>query len=98
MRKIMPGDMFKAVAEGTVEKLEWQAFARYADRVEALEVGGQASASFPLDTFVEVDSQPNDVDYTDPLVVQRYQPKPEFRVDDLQDLIDALQEYKRNRR
>jgi len=98
VRRLMPGDSFRAVAQGMVEKDTWEIYSRYVDHINALGSDGTTQASFSLDEMVEVDSQPDDVDYSDPLVVQRYQPRAEFRNEDLQDTIDALQEYKRNRR
>jgi hypothetical protein len=98
VRKLMPGDSFVASEFDGAEKDTWKIFARYVDHIAALGSDNVTAGNFPLDQMVEVLSQPDDVDYSDPLVVQRYQPKAEFHNEDLQDCIDALQELKRSKR
>lgn len=98
VRKLMPGDEFTAIAPGMTAKDRWMIYARFVDHVAALGSDEVTDASFPLDHVVEVASKPDDIDYTDPQIVQRYRTDQEFQNTDLQDLIDALQEYKRSRR
>lgn len=97
VRKLMPDDVFSGVAPGMTKKDTWKIYARYVDHVNALGSDGVTDATFPLDHVVEVASTPDDIDYTDPQIVQRYRADQEFQNTDLQDLIDALQEYKKAR-
>lgn len=98
VRKLMPGDTFIGAPAGSMTKGTWTIYARYVDHVAALGSDGVIDENFPLDAMVEVASTPDDIDYTDPLIVQRYRADQEFQNSDLQDVIDALQEYKRSRR
>lgn len=98
VRKLMPGDTFTGAPAGSTTKDTWTIYARFVDHVAALGSDGVTDENFPLDEVVEVASKPDDIDYTDPLIVQRYRADQEFQNSDLQDVIDALQEYKRSRR
>lgn len=98
VRKLMPGDSFVGIAQGMTARDKWTIYARFVDHVAALGSDDVTDQNFPLDHVVEVASKPDDIDYTDPQIVQRYRADQEFQNTDLQDLIDALQEYKRSRR
>lgn len=100
VHRLEPGDEFVAVDTETGEKVIWVAYGRFIDRIEARRADDVKvkAQEFQLDDRVEVASKPDEIDFTDPLVVQRYQPRAEFRIVDLQDTIDALQELKKSRR
>lgn len=97
VRRLEPGEQFVAASPEDGVKRAWKVYARYIDKVEA-SADGVPPLYLDLDDRVEVASRPDEIDYTDPLIVQRYQPRAEFRMEDLQDTIDALQELKRDRR
>jgi hypothetical protein len=84
--------------EGEKEKLSWKVRAVYEDRVEAAEEQFSTIAVFPLNRKVEVPGT-EDFDESEPLArswngVEGAHPHPEFKREDLDDLIDALVEVR----